>query len=91
MDISPLNFLPSFQNLPIRLGENGHILLYILVFILICFFVFFVVVGGVLVYHWRRYGMGSRFMLLVEGIFLVIGLFLFVGAGIILKQYSYGL
>jgi len=50
----------------------------VLVIILVLFFIFYCIVSGVLVYHWKAYGMGKKGILVAEALYLMVSAALFV-------------
>lgn len=55
--------------------------------ILLAYFIFYCIVSGVLFYHWRSYGMGSKKVLFAETVFLLFSIVLFVFAGVSITYY----
>ena len=43
------------------------------------FLALYVIVSAVLVYHWNRYGLGSRTIFFAQAVFFVVSIFLFAG------------
>ncbi len=75
MDLSYLKFtLPSFIHFDTSLFVNLPVLL--IIFVL--FLAGYGIVSGVLLYHWRTYGMGTHGISVARILFLLISAVLFV-------------
>lgn len=58
-----------------------------LLIILTIFFIFYVVVSGVLVYHWNAYGMRSGGILIAKTFYIFVSVVLFIIAGLALYYF----
>ena len=77
MDLSDVLIVPTFNNINLSVFISRPILLVLLVI----FFLIYSVLSGVILYHWKAYGMRSHGILLAESLFLFVSLVLFVIAG----------
>ena len=75
---SPFADLPT---LPVSIGKP----IVWIFFILFC--AGYAVITGILIYHWRKYGMSNKKILLAESIFLIVSGVLFVSAFISLSLF----
>jgi len=50
--------------------------------ILLFFAIFYIGISSILFYHWRKYGMKNRSIVLAELIFALVSIFLFYLAGV---------
>lgn len=82
--LSQLLSVPSFGNINLSTFVNRPLLS----IILIIYFVGYVSLGGILFYHWRKYGMKSSSIIFAETAFLFVSLVLFVLAGVALSYYQ---
>jgi hypothetical protein len=73
MEISKFKF-PEFSNISMASFINVPLL----TILLGLFFVIYIIISAVLIYHWKAYGMKSRGVLLAESLFLFVSLVLFV-------------
>jgi cytochrome b subunit of formate dehydrogenase len=53
-----------------------------LIIILALFFIFYVIVSGVLMYHWSAYGMKSFGVIFSESLFIIVSIVLFIVASL---------
>lgn len=68
---NPFSNIPSF---PISIGKP---LLWV---IFALFFIGYVIVSGVLIYHWRKYGMNNKNIVFAETLFIIVSVILFGSA-----------
>ncbi len=59
----------------------------ILYFVLIIFFVFYIIVSSVLMYHWTRYGMRSHGILVGKTLYIFVSAILFLISVLSLTYY----
>lgn len=52
------------------------------------FMVIYTIVSGILIYHWRKYGMKTRPIIVAETIYIMISLVLIAGAILSILSYS---
>ncbi len=78
MDTADILIVPKFSNINFSIFLSRPVLLVVLV----VFFLIYSVLSGVILYHWKSYGMKGSGVLLAESLFLFVSLVLFVVAGI---------
>lgn len=71
----PINIMPYVLNIPV------------FTILLVIFFIFYVVISGVLMYHWSAYGMKSTGILVAETFYIFVSLVLFAMAGLALYYF----
>lgn len=81
--LSQLFLAPSFSNFTISTFINRPLL----TGVLLVYLVGYVSLGGILFYHWRKYGMKSSSVIFAETAFLFVSLVLFVLAGVAVSYY----
>lgn len=74
---------PDFGNFKLSVFINKPLLSGIL----LVYFIVYVSLGGILFYHWRKYGMRSSSVIFAETAFLFVSLILFVLAGVAISYY----
>lgn len=75
---SPFADLPT---LPVSIGKP-----IIWVFFAL-FFIGYAIITGILIYHWRKYGMSNKYIILAESLFLIVSVILLVLAFISLSLF----
>lgn len=55
--------------------------------VLVVFFILYVVLSGVLIYHWRAYGMKSQAIVVTESLFIFVSAILFVVASLAIYYF----
>lgn len=78
LDISDIFNFPRFGGFSIATIFSKPVL----ALILLAYFVGYCVLSGVLFYHWRAYGMGSKKIYFAETVFILVSMVLFVFAGV---------
>ncbi len=51
------------------------------------FFIFYCIIGVVLLFHWREYGLGSKAVVFAELIFIAVSVILFLAASAIVITF----
>ncbi len=70
----PIFSMPEFSQVDLSVVINTPVL----TFILLLFLLFYIIISGILMYHWSMYGMKSAKVFLVETVFLLVSVVLFV-------------
>ncbi|KND47833.1 MAG: hypothetical protein AB201_02890 [Parcubacteria bacterium C7867-006] len=73
---SPISILPPLPTLHLSLSITSNILFGVL----LVFGVIYIIVSGVLFYHWTAYGMGSKGVYVGEVLFSSVSVLLFITA-----------
>ena len=74
----PKLYVPDFLKINISFLAGGTILW--IIFIL--FFIVYVVIASVLLYHWHAYGMKGKAVLFAESLFIFVSVVLFTVSGL---------
>lgn len=83
MDMTDVLIVPKFSNINFSIFLSRPILLILLVI----FFLIYSILSGVILYHWKSYGMKGPGVLLAESLFLFVSLVLFVIAGVSMTYF----
>ena len=83
MDMTDVLIVPKFSNINFSIILSRPILLILLV----VFFLIYAILSGVILYHWKSYGMKGRGVILAETLFLFVSLVLFVIAGVSMTYF----
>ena len=83
MDLSEVLVVPSFDNINFSVFLSRPILLVVFV----VFFLVYAVLSGIVIYHWKAYGMKGRGVLVAESLFLFVSLVLFVVSAVAMTYF----
>ncbi len=59
----------------------------VLIFISVGFFVIYLIISGILKYHWHNYGMRNPGIIFAQSIFFLVSIILFVILGLSIHYY----
>ncbi len=87
MEAPILNFsFPTLPEIDLSIIANAKVLSVVLFII----FIIYSIISGILIYHWRNYGMKSVKVYIIESIFLFVSLVLFVASAMSVYYFQLG-
>jgi hypothetical protein len=82
MELNPI-LVPKLFNIDLSFIINKPVLG--IVFVL--YFIFYLLISGVLFYHWHAYGMKSAGIMIARSLFIFVSIFLFVMSGLTIYYF----